>query len=57
MSEHRIRGLLQELSGERHALINTSERVNLSLKELGSEIPVLVERLGEQQIKLALEGA
>ena len=52
-NEHRIRGLLQELSGERHALLNTSERVNLSLKELGTEIPTLIDKLGEQQIKLA----
>lgn len=53
LNEHRIHGLLQELSGERHALINTSERVNISLKELGSEIPVLVDKLSEQQIRLA----
>lgn len=52
-NEHRIRGLLQELSGERVALVNTSEKVNLSLKELGTEIPTLIERLGDQQIKLA----
>jgi F0F1-type ATP synthase membrane subunit b/b' len=52
-NEHRIRGLLQELAGERHALINTSERVNLSLKELGAEIPTLIDKLGDQQMKLA----
>lgn len=52
-NEERIRGLLQELSGERNALLNTSDRVNVSLKELGSEVPALIERLGEQQIKLA----
>jgi len=52
-NENRIQGLLQEISGERHALLNTSERVNASLRELGSEIPVLVEKLSEQQVKLA----
>ena len=52
-NEHRIRGLLQELSGERHALLNTSDRVNVSLKELGNEIPQLLEKLSEQQVKLA----
>jgi hypothetical protein len=58
-NENRIRGLLQELSGERHALLNTSERVNATLKEFGSEIPVLIDKLGDQQVKLSrfIEGA
>jgi hypothetical protein len=58
-NEHRIRGLLTELSGERHALLNTSERVNQALKEIGTEIPTLVDKLGQQQMKLAgfIEGA
>ena len=58
-NEHRIRGLLSELSGERHALLNTSERVNQALKEIGTEIPTLVDKLGQQQMKLAsfIEGA
>jgi hypothetical protein len=58
-NEHRIRGLLSELSGERHALLNTSERVNQALKEIGTEIPALVDKLGHQQMKLAgfIEGA
>jgi hypothetical protein len=58
-NEHRIRGLLTELSGERHALLNTSERVNQALKEIGTEIPSLVDKLGQQQTKLAgfIEGA
>ncbi len=58
-NEHRIRGLLTELSGERHALLNTSERVNQALKEIGTEIPSLVDKLGQQQMKLAsfIEGA
>ncbi len=58
-NEHRIRGLLTELSGERHALLNTSERVNQALKEIGTEIATLVDKLGQQQMKLAsfIEGA
>ena len=52
-NEVRIRALLQELSGERNALLGTSDRVNLSLKEMGNEIPVLMERLNEQQVRLA----
>ncbi len=58
-NENRIRGLLQELSGERHALLNTSERVNASLRELSTEIPALIDKLGDQQVKLAkfIEGA
>lgn len=58
-NEHRIRGLLHELSGERHALLNTSERVNQALKDMGTQIPALVDRLGQQQIRLAgfIEGA
>ena len=58
-NEHRIRGLLGELSGERTALLQTSERVNRALKEIGTEIPSLVDKLGQQQQKLAgfIEGA
>jgi len=58
-NEHRIRGLLGELSGERTALLQTSERVNRALKEIGTEIPSLVDKLGAQQQKLAgfIEGA
>lgn len=51
-NEKRIRGLIQELSGERHALLNTSERVASTLKTLGSEVPALIDRLSDQQIKL-----
>ena len=51
-NEKRIRGLIQELSGERHALLNTSERVAVTLRTLGSEVPTLIDRLSEQQIKL-----
>ncbi|KWT66904.1 hypothetical protein APY04_2311 [Hyphomicrobium sulfonivorans] len=58
-NERKIRGLIAELSGERHALVNTSDRVSESLMRLGSEIPTLIEKLSEQQIKLAsvIEGA
>ena len=52
-NENRIRGLLEDLAGERNALLNTSERVSYSLKELGGDIPALVDKLSEQQVKLA----
>jgi hypothetical protein len=51
-NEARIRNLLGELSGERHALLNTSERVNLALKEISSEVPALVDKLSQQQHRL-----
>ncbi|MEZ5855760.1 MAG: hypothetical protein R3D67_13820 [Hyphomicrobiaceae bacterium] len=53
LNENRIRGLLEELAGERTALLNTSERVSYSLKELGTDIPTLIDKLGDQQVKLA----
>ena len=58
-NERRIRGLIQELSGERHALLNTSDKVSDSLKSLGSEVPALIEKLATQQVKLAsiIQGA
>ncbi len=52
-NEQKIRGLIQELSGERHALLNTSERVTETLKTLGTDIPALIDKLSNQQIKLA----
>ncbi len=52
-NERKIRGLIQELSGERHALLNTSERVTDTLKTLGTDVPALIEKLSTQQIKLA----
>jgi hypothetical protein len=52
-NERRIRGLIQELSGERHALVNTSVDVSETLKNLGSEVPALIEKLSGQQLKLA----
>lgn len=52
-NEKRIRNLIQELSGERHALLNTSERVAVTLRTLGSEVPSLIDKLAEQQLKLS----
>lgn len=52
-NERKIRGLIQELSGERSALLGTSERVTDTLRSLGTEIPQLIDRLSSQQIKLA----
>jgi hypothetical protein len=52
-NERKIRGLIQELSGERHALVNTSERVTDTLKTLGTDIPALIDRLSSQQMTLA----
>ena len=34
-NERKIRGLISELSGERHALVNTSDRVSESLLAAG----------------------
>ncbi len=58
-NERKIRSLIQELSGERHALVNTSDRVSGTLRDLGSEIPSLIDKLSDQQIKLAqiIQGA
>lgn len=52
-NERKIRGLIQELSGERNALANTSDRVAGTLRQLGSEVPSLIEKLSHQQIRLA----
>jgi len=58
-NERKIRSLIQELSGERNALLNTTDRVNEALKSIASEVPVLIEKLSNQQVKLAtiIEGA
>jgi predicted pyridoxine 5'-phosphate oxidase superfamily flavin-nucleotide-binding protein/predicted NBD/HSP70 family sugar kinase len=58
-NERKVRGLIQELSGERHALVNTSDHVCESLQRLGGEIPALIDKLAGQQITLAkvIEGA
>lgn len=52
-NERRIRGLIQELTGERHALLNTSGSVTDTLKSLGTEIPMLIEKLSTQQVTLS----
>ncbi|MGE0053738.1 MAG: hypothetical protein AB7S74_05975 [Hyphomicrobium sp.] len=52
-NERRIRGLIQELTGERHALLNTSTSVTETLRSLGTEIPTLIEKLSTQQVTLA----
>jgi hypothetical protein len=58
-NEHKIKGLIQELVGERHALVSTTDKVSETLKAMGSEVPNLIEKLSQQQIKLAkiIEGA
>jgi len=58
-NERKIRGLIAELAGERHALLSTSERVTDTLRGLGSEVPALIEKLSLQQVKLAgiIDGA
>src|SRR5581483_4816659 len=58
-NEHKIKGLVQEVVNERHALVSTTDRVAETLKSMGSEVPSLIEKLSQQQIKLAkiIEGA
>ncbi len=58
-NERKIRGLIEELSGERTALLRTSDDVHTTLKSLGTEVPTLIEKLSTQQFKLAqiIEGA
>lgn len=53
VNERKIRSLITELTGERHALLDTSDKVSDSLSHLGKEIPVLIEKLSSQQINLA----
>lgn len=52
-NERKIRSLITELSGERTALVNTSDTVSHTLRSLGSEVPALIEKLSTQQVKLA----
>jgi hypothetical protein len=58
-NEHKIKGLIQELVNERHALVSTTDKVAETLKSMGSDVPSLIEKLSQQQIKLAkiIEGA
>lgn len=51
-NERRIRELINELGGERHALLDTSTNVTETLKTLGTEIPTLIEKLSTQQLTL-----
>ena len=51
-NERRIRELINELGGERHALLDTSTNVTETLKTLGTEIPTLIEKLSQQQLTL-----
>jgi ABC-type transporter Mla subunit MlaD len=58
-NENKIRNLIQELAGERHALVSTTDKVSETLKAMGSDVPSLIEKLSQQQVKLAkiIEGA
>jgi ABC-type transporter Mla subunit MlaD len=58
-NETKIRNLIQELAGERHALVSTTDKVSETLKAMGSDVPNLIEKLSQQQVKLAkiIEGA
>src|SRR5262245_64016251 len=58
-NEHNIKGLIQELVCERHALVSTTDKVAETLKSMGSDVPALIDKLSQQQIKLAkiIEGA
>lgn len=58
-NEHKIRGLIQELAGERHALASTGDQMSETLRNLGSQVPTLIDTLSNQQLKLAriIEGA
>ncbi len=52
-NERRIRGLINELANERHALTSTSVSFNETLRTLGREVPVLIEKLSNQQTNLS----
>ncbi|MCB1505945.1 MAG: hypothetical protein KDJ47_13290 [Hyphomicrobiaceae bacterium] len=52
-NERRIRGLINELANERHALNSTSTSFNETLRTLGREVPVLIEKLSNQQTNLS----
>lgn len=58
-NEQKIRGLINELSGERGALVRTGDDFAVTLRALGSEVPALIESLSSQQAKLAniIQGA
>ncbi|MEL6297424.1 MAG: hypothetical protein AAFQ45_02540 [Pseudomonadota bacterium] len=52
-NEQRIRGLLQELASERNSLTGTGENFRDTLSTLAKDVPALIERLSDQQSKLA----
>ena len=52
-NEHRIRGILTELSGERTQLVSTSDDVHKTLRAMADEVPALIEKLTTQQTKLS----
>ncbi|SDP26234.1 Apolipoprotein A1/A4/E domain-containing protein [Filomicrobium insigne] len=58
-NEQKIRGLINELSSERGALVRTGDDFAVTLRALGSEVPALIESLSAQQTKLAsiIQGA
>ncbi len=58
-NERKIRSLIQELAGERHALASTGDHVGETLRALGTEVPAIIEKLSNQQLKLAhiIQGA
>lgn len=58
-NERKIRALINELSGERNALLNTGQRFQQTLQHLGQDVPALIEKLNAQQLTLAriIEGA
>jgi hypothetical protein len=52
-NERKIRGLLQELASERNSLTGTGEHFRQTLSHLAEDVPVLIERLSQQQAKLS----
>src|SRR5262249_5017014 len=58
-NEHKIKGLIQELVGERHGLVSTTDKLAEPVKSMRSDVPDLIDKLSAQQTKLGkfLEGA
>jgi outer membrane murein-binding lipoprotein Lpp len=58
-NETRIRSVIGQLANERNNLTSTSDDVHKTLRAMGDEVPALIEKLSEQQTKLAkiIEGA
>ncbi|NQX80226.1 MAG: hypothetical protein HRT83_06745 [Hyphomicrobiaceae bacterium] len=51
-NERKIRNLIQDLSGERYALQSTGDGFRNTLIQFGVEVPLLVERMSQQQLEL-----